>query len=86
MGYGSYVIFGGPHDGEWGGYSIVTTCDEPGCGADIDRGLSYLCGRAPGGDEHGCGGYFCGEHQFLGPPDGGFVCERCLTDEDGMAL
>ena len=62
MGYGSYELTCGPHHGEWGGYSIEAICDEPGCLAEIDRGLGYLCGRTPGGDEYGCGGYFCGEH------------------------
>lgn len=44
------------------GYSVEATCEKTGCKTTIDRGLDYLCGKTPGGDEHGCGGYFCGQH------------------------
>lgn len=67
MGYAFYEINGKPC-----GYGVEATCEEPGCDAKIDRGLGYLCGRAPGGDEHGCGGYFCGKHLV-----GGNQCARC---------
>ncbi|MEL6758187.1 MAG: hypothetical protein AAFP81_17280, partial [Pseudomonadota bacterium] len=40
-------------------------CDHDGCGADIDRGLAYVCGGEPYGGDHGCGLYFCGKHLFL---------------------
>lgn len=45
------------------GYGVPATCDHPGCGASIDRGLTYVCGGQPYGGEHGCGLYFCHDHQ-----------------------
>lgn len=45
------------------GYGVPATCDAPGCGADIDRGLSYVCGNEPYGGDRGCGLYFCDKHQ-----------------------
>jgi hypothetical protein len=45
------------------GYGVPATCDHPGCGAEIDRGLSYVCGSEPYGGDKGCGLYFCGDHQ-----------------------
>lgn len=55
------------------GYCVPATCDCPGCGAEIDCGLSYVCGGQPYGGEHGCGLFFCVKHI------GGFThrCERC---------
>ena len=56
-------------DGNWSrdiGYGVPATCDFPGCGADIDRGLAYVCGGEPYGGEHGCGLYFCGSHMLIG--------------------
>jgi hypothetical protein len=56
------------HDNRWGkfgrdiGYGVPAPCDHPGCGAEIDRGLSYVCGTHPYGGEHGCGLHFCGDH------------------------
>lgn len=44
------------------GYGVPATCDHPGCGAEIDRGLGYVCGDEPFGGEHGCGLFFCGKH------------------------
>ncbi|MFG3488539.1 hypothetical protein [Streptomyces sp. NPDC047972] len=77
MGYGSYTI---QRNGETidAGYGIDTTCEEPGCDADIDRGLAHLCGKHPGGDEHGCGGYYCAKHLYMGPSgETGDLCRRC---------
>lgn len=77
MGYASYTI---QRNGEAieAGYGIDATCEEPGCDADIDRGLAHLCGQQPGGDEHGCGGYYCAKHLFMGPSDEtGDLCGRC---------
>lgn len=45
------------------GYSVPDICNHLGCSEQIDRGLAHLCGTSPGGDEHGCGGYFCEDHQ-----------------------
>lgn len=48
------------------GYSVEATCDHPDCSAEIDRGLSYLCGNLPG-DGLGCGNFFCQAHLHFGP-------------------
>ncbi len=58
------------------GYGVPATCDQPGCGERIDRGLGYVCGGQPFGGEHGCGLYFCEAH------GGGERCERCYDDAD----
>lgn len=44
------------------GYGVPAYCDHPGCGAEIDRGLSFVCKaeRPYGGS--GCGRYYCPEH------------------------
>lgn len=65
MGYAYYTLA----DGREAGYGVTATCDKDGCDAEIDRGLGYLCGHMPGGDEWGCGGYFCGEHLFYAGVD-----------------
>lgn len=48
------------------GYYHAATCDEPGCKAKIDRGLSYACGDMHGPEDReggiGCEEYFCAEH------------------------
>ncbi|MBO0813536.1 MAG: hypothetical protein J2P30_00045 [Actinobacteria bacterium] len=68
------------YDSNWNrdiGYGVPATCDQPGCGEKIDRGLAYVCGGEPYGGENGCGLYFCGEH-LAGE---GQQCERCLNQE-----
>lgn len=59
------------------GYGVPASCDHPGCGVEIDRGLSYVCGGEPYGGERGCGLYFCTAHLFLSVrlPQ---LCTRCL--------
>lgn len=47
------------------GYGVPAICDHPDCKTEIDRGLSYVCGDAPYGGEHGCGLYFCSSHLFF---------------------
>ncbi|MFJ8923879.1 hypothetical protein ACIREK_30930 [Streptomyces sp. NPDC102415] len=71
MGYASYEI---TRNGQTiqAGYSIEATCEKTGCTEKIDRGLGHLCGQTPGGDEHGCGGYFCGQHLHANNQ-----CETC---------
>jgi hypothetical protein len=62
------------------GYGVPAYCDHPGCGEEINRGLSYVCGGEPYGGEHGCGLYFCSKHrQFREFNDGccPHVCSRC---------
>lgn len=65
------------------GYGVPATCDHPGCGAGIDRGLSYVCGSEPFGGEHGCGLYFCARHMGPRKPRGSdkYVdnCLRCQS-------
>lgn len=53
------------------GYGVPAYCDHPSCHAEIDRGLSYVCGGEAYGGEKGCGLYFCGAH------GGGYRCPRC---------
>jgi hypothetical protein len=78
MGYAVYE-----RNGRDCGYGIPAVCDHPACDEKIDRGLAYLCGKDPGGDEFGCGLYFCSTHLALGIGKGaGFQCERCADDED----
>lgn len=75
-------------DKRWGkfgrdiGYGVPATCDHPGCKAEINRGLSYVCGGEPYGGEHGCGLFFCTDH--LSHEDRGDdcpqLCERCASE------
>lgn len=54
-------------DSNWNrdiGYGVPSICDKPGCGAEIDRGLSYVCNDyQPYGGANGCGLFFCPKHQ-----------------------
>lgn len=63
------------------GYGVPATCNHPGCGASIDRGMAPAC-HGPGADDvdpaevdflpgEGCGMYFRGQHGAEG------TCERC---------
>lgn len=72
MGYARYEITRPNGDRIEAGYAVETNCDETGCKAKIDRGLAYLCGKDPRGDEHGCGGHFCEQHLY-----GDQQCKRC---------
>jgi hypothetical protein len=58
------------------GYGVPAYCDFPGCNAEIDRGLSCVCGGEPRGGERGCGLYFCSEHLNL-TCKLGQLCDRC---------
>lgn len=62
------------YDSKWKrdiGYGVPAYCDHPGCLAEIDRGLSYVCAdKHPYGGE-GCGRYYCADHR------------GCLDDEGG---
>lgn len=58
------------------GYGVPATCDYPGCGAAINRGLAYVCcGQQPYGGL-GCGLFFCPDHS-----DYRGQCERCDNGE-----
>lgn len=62
------------------GYGVPAICDHPKCNKEIDRGLSYVCGEPPYGQEHGCGLHFCWEHLSgeRGPREEKYtVCTRC---------
>lgn len=56
------------------GYGVPAFCDHPGCGAEIDRGLAYVCGGEPYGGDDGCGLFFCDRHRQGYPRE---RCERC---------
>ena len=60
------------------GCGVPSICDHPGCGAEIHRGLSYVCcdGHPEGGDR-GCGLYFCEDHQHATEAHYQ-LCGRCL--------
>lgn len=59
----------------WAGYGVPAECDLPGCTAQIDRGLGYVCEESEAfaevsldGEEtsvfvDGCGLFFCAQHQ-----------------------
>jgi len=82
MGYGYYVLA----DGREAGYNVEDVCNEEGCAVAIDRGLAYLCGNTPGGDEYGCGGYFCSAHLFYSthtPGRSPQLCSRCIDKTEG---
>lgn len=63
------------------GYAFQATCDYPGCGNKIDRGLSYACGNMHGNTNWGCEGYFCSEHMlFVDKEHDSQLCEFCYND------
>jgi hypothetical protein len=70
-------------DSNWNrdiGYGVPATCDEPGCDALINRGLSYVCGGEPYGGESGCGLHFCAAHllyEFTVEDDVSSAPQRC---------
>ena len=76
MGYAYYEIIRNGEKIE-AGYGVEAVCERDGCDAKIDRGLAYLCGKTPGGDEHGCGGYFC-ENDLYGDNQ----CKTCAEAAD----
>lgn len=69
------------------GYGVPATCDHPGCGASIDRGLAYACGGGVMEDMPNCGLFFCSEHLTYVERDDdsgerqGEVCARCANNE-----
>jgi len=62
------------------GYGVPAYCDHPGCKAEIDRGLVFICGGAPGGGDDGCGLFFCNDHLLLATRKPGQRCERCWNE------
>lgn len=81
MANGHYTIYRYGEEIE-AGYNVADICNRPDCNIEIDRGMAYLCGAVPGGDEYGCGGYFCGEHLLVGSPP---QCERCRACAEANA-
>lgn len=66
------------------GYAHEATCDFPGCGRKIDRGLSYACGgmHGEGGvhqDDYGCESYFCGDHLIMAGCEDQ-LCPTCYAE------
>ncbi len=74
------------YDPNWNrdvGYGVPAKCDHPDCDADIDRGLSYVCGGDVYGDEHGCGLFFCDAHlRFAAGSDEQQRCDNCIDGSD----
>ncbi len=69
------------------GYAHEATCDEPGCDATIDRGLSYACGGMHGDDdpEGSCEGYFCSAHLVhTNGPSAAPMCRSCAARFDDL--
>ncbi|NGO76769.1 hypothetical protein G6045_13995 [Streptomyces sp. YC504] len=83
MGYAHYTVYRNGEEIE-AGYAVESTCEEPNCPTSIDRGMGYLCGDIPGGDEFGCGGYFCGAHLYMpAATSPGNRCARCRDNRAG---
>lgn len=71
----------GIRNGREVGYAVEAKCDWPECEADIDRGLSFMCG-GPAFCDAGCEGYFCEEHLHSLDPIGDehitHLCRPCF--------
>ena len=61
------------------GYNVAALCDESSCKAEIDRGLSSVCGGMHDGGDYGCGGYFCGDHLYYRRVRRAMLCEMCVV-------
>lgn len=61
------------------GYGVPSLCDHPGCGAPIDRGLSYVCGDDAYGGDHGCGLFFCPKHLEYTEVEDGCCPQLCAV-------
>lgn len=72
--------YGTNSEGREIGYSVQATCDWPGCSAEIDRGLSYLCGEVHD-DGMFCNGYFCEDHRTWSEVGRGERCLDCFDME-----
>jgi Uri superfamily endonuclease len=74
--------YGTNPDGKEVGYSVPDVCNQPGCDEAIDRGLSYVCGSMHGGDDFGCGDYFCSAHLFYVRVDKSTTVQLCRACAD----
>lgn len=72
------------------GYAHIATCDHPGCGAKIDRGLSYACGGMHGEEGAACEGYYCSQHMVSGielkTGEVTQLCVTCVASADATGL
>lgn len=80
MGYAFYDTPHGP-----AGYGVDDVCHVEGCTAEIDRGLSYLCGDHPISPEIGCGWWFCADHLFYAIDAEQSLCGGCCDALDAEA-
>jgi hypothetical protein len=60
------------------GYLVPAYCDHPGCNAEIDRGLAYVCAEQEIYGGKGCGLHFCEHHRHSTRRRYGF-CSRCAN-------
>lgn len=81
MGYARYTITRNGEEIE-AGYDVEAVCEEQGCTETVSRGLGCLCGATPGGDEYGCGGYYCDQHLYIGVGPAEGLCVRCSERRD----
>ncbi|MFK8844695.1 hypothetical protein [Streptomyces sp. Ac-502] len=79
MGYARYEITRSDGVAIEAGYAVEALCDWPGCPETVSRGMDALCGLTPGGDEFGCGKWFCNEHLVMAPDGAGYRCPGCRT-------
>lgn len=64
------------------GYLVGDSCHHPDCAAQIDRGLTYLCGEQPGVAADGaCGRWYCVDHLYL-TPEGQQRCGACIAEQN----
>lgn len=77
MGYARYTITRNGQQIE-AGYMVEAECEQPDCAAITHRGIEQFCGETPGGDEYGCGRYFCDRHLVL-PSDENRTGWRCVA-------
>jgi hypothetical protein len=74
------------------GYGVPAWCDHPDCTAEIDRGVSFVCGGEPCGGGHGCGLFSCDRDLNYAYTDDGYddlkaaaghtlpqMCKRCIA-------
>ncbi|MGX1254184.1 hypothetical protein RKD48_006695 [Streptomyces ambofaciens] len=67
------------------GYLVEALCDKADCTTKIRRGIEALCGETPGGDEYGCGGYFCDADLYMAPQgQTGYRCFLCMQGHDPL--
>jgi hypothetical protein len=81
MGNAHYTVYRNGQEIE-AGYNVPDVCNLSTCTTEIDRGAGYLCGSTPGGDEHGCGYYFCEDDLYCVETGDGETVQVCEGDRD----